>query len=908
MDEVDTPHRPAIRGTIDGADTRGVVRGWCWWPQEPGTRRTVALLLNGAIVANIRCDQFRDDLRASDIGDGNHAFVVVVPEATAVFHEGDVVTLHDLATDTQVRNARAVVTEEAQIQSAQRALPTVAGHLDSVSAAGIVNGWCWHPPQPDRHVAVEIVVDDEMAGTAIANLYRSDLRQAGIGLGDHGLCFALPQQVMTSRRSLRVALRDAESQAKIGDPFVLHRPSNAAVNRRLRDLERRLLAMQVRLDAMARDANVDHDFDLHSRGSQPLLNLTVPALPVATVCMEAGPSRAWLYDSVIAMQRIGVDRLANIVLIDDGMVPVVATLPALIGGLGYVRLLGAHPLLAGRNHAGLAMPGQFVVFLARGIRVTEDWLRHVQATFEQEKRAAIVGTRIVQEDGVLYRSGIFADPQGHLHEVQESDDPEAMEASVMQQVGAIGDGAFAVCREDFQRAGGFDLSLGGSEAAVLDLCLRVRAAGREVFYQPGAVACLSRPDRTSDERAAFDLAPPDDQVLQPWQRWLEQTRQSPGALAVPPPLGHALVIDTITPRPDQDAGSAATREHMLALRRLGYHVTFAAIERRHGDDAYDAALQHAGIYTMKWWQHDSLVGFLADAGGQLDLIVVNRYYNLQLLSEQLARLAPQARLVFVPHDLHHLREQRRMAIAGEVDETLIELLRQQELACMRRADATILASDVELALVSLEIERQKLHLLRWVGRTRPPARPFPERRGLCFLANFEHRPNEDGLFWFVQQILPLIMDRVPDTVLHIAGSHMPLRIRDLASDHIVVHGWVRDLKSLFETVRLVVAPLRYGAGFKGKVATSMMHGVPVVATSIALEGMGLQAGEGVLNADTPEAFADAVVRLHDDAALWRDLSAQAVARSEALYSEARAQQVYSDLLASLGLPTRLLGG
>lgn len=923
MDAGDTLRTVVVRGEIDSADTRGVVRGWCWSPQEPDVRRTVALLLDDRIVADARCDQFREDLLLKDMGDGRHAFTVHIPESTAVVKEDSVVTLLDLATGTQVKQVRATLPLAAPAAVARQPPPSIFGHLDLMSVTGIVSGWCWDASRPDWHATVEIVADGKVIGTVVANGFRNDLRQAAIGRGDHGLRFALPRSVLTSGASVRVTLRETASQTPVGDPSVL-RGGTETLRQRMRDLERRLGAMQAqfmdlpyrrqakpaldwraalgRVAALAANDAADGDTECQ------FLQLAVPEEPAATVCLEAGGSPDQVCAEISALQQMGVDRDADLVLIDDGQLPEMALLPGLIGNLGHVRLAGPHRLLAGRHQAALAARGALVVFLAGGVRMSERWLDHVRETFRQQSRAAIVGTRVIRDDGCLHHLGLNADKQGNLHDVHQSDDPDAVDHRVMQEVGAVGDYAFAVRSDVFRQVGGFDLALGTTGAAVVDLCARVRAAGWSVICQPSAVAHLSDLGRKSNDRITAPAVAPGSQPPPPWQLWVEQARPGPGVFAVPVAVGRALVIDTSTPRPDQDAGSIATREQMLVLRRLGYHVTFAAIDERPGEDTYRAALERAGIHTIGRTDYASVTDYLDDAGRKLDLIVIHRYHNLQLFSAQIADLAPKARIVFIPCDLHYLREQRRMALGGDVDDTLIEELRQQELACLRRSDATILPSDIELALASIEIDRQKLHLLRWIGRPHPPTRPFAERTGLCFLANFEHSPNEDGLLWFVQEILPLLTSRLPDVVLHVAGSCMSARVTALASPQVVIHGWVADLAPLFESVRVAIAPIRYGAGFKGKVATSLLHGVPVVATTIALEGMGLLAEDGVLCADTPEGFADEVVRLYGDAELWARLSARAIAQCEAFYSETKAAEVYQQILTGLGLPVRPPGG
>ena len=150
-------------------------------------------------------------------------------------------------------------------------------------------------------------------------------------------------------------------------------------------------------------------------------------------------------------------------------------------------------------------------------------------------------------------------------------------------------------------------------------------------------------------------------------------------------------------------------------------------------------------------------------------------------------------------------------------------------------------------------------------------------------------------------VMPLLRAMRPGLVLHVVGADPPASLRALAAPDVVLHGWVPDMTALWDSVRLSVAPLRFGAGFKGKVATSLANGVPVVATAMALEGTGLLPGDGVAQADEPEAVARAIVRIHDDAEAWASLSQAGLERVAALYSPVAASTVYRTMLAGLGL-------
>jgi glycosyltransferase involved in cell wall biosynthesis len=130
----------------------------------------------------------------------------------------------------------------------------------------------------------------------------------------------------------------------------------------------------------------------------------------------------------------------------------------------------------------------------------------------------------------------------------------------------------------------------------------------------------------------------------------------------------------------------------------------------------------------------------------------------------------------------------------------------------------------------------------------------------------------DAAAWLCREIWPLLKERLPGVPLYLLGSDPPDSVRALAADGVEVIGYVPDLAPWLDRCRIALSPLRYGAGVKGKVNHAMSRGLPVVATTASLEGMHLAEGEDVLVADDPERFADAVVRLYRDEALWNRLS------------------------------------
>jgi glycosyltransferase involved in cell wall biosynthesis len=201
-----------------------------------------------------------------------------------------------------------------------------------------------------------------------------------------------------------------------------------------------------------------------------------------------------------------------------------------------------------------------------------------------------------------------------------------------------------------------------------------------------------------------------------------------------------------------------------------------------------------------------------------------------------------------------------------------ERTRLDELKLIRESDAVIVVSPVEKDLLAREATDANVHVVQLVIPEEPEGPGFDARRDILFIGGYQHSPNVEAVLYFVREVLPALRRELPDMKFLVLGSRPPAEIRELASEHVQVLGFQKDITPYFNACRLMVAPLRFGAGIKGKLGTSFSYGLPVVSTSIGAEGMYLQHGREVLIADDPREFADAVVRLYGDRELWNRLS------------------------------------
>jgi glycosyltransferase involved in cell wall biosynthesis len=337
--------------------------------------------------------------------------------------------------------------------------------------------------------------------------------------------------------------------------------------------------------------------------------------------------------------------------------------------------------------------------------------------------------------------------------------------------------------------------------------------------------------------------------------------------------GRVLVIDHRLPTPDRDCGSLRMMELIRAILGRGHHITFIP-DNFFVWPPYLQDLEAIGVEVVHPPEYRFVAQFLKERGRDFDLAIISRAGIAARHLTTVRRYAPRARIVFDTVDLHFLREERQARL---VQDSALESAgasrKRQELRLARRADLTVVVSPVEKALLQTEcpdFEVMVIPTIYPVEATDPPG--FSGRKNLVFIGGFAHAPNIDAVLYFANEIFPLIHSRIRHAVFQIIGSDPPPEIVQLASANIEVLGYVADVKPIFDRARVSVAPIRFGAGVKGKVNQSMALGVPSVITSVAAEGMYLAHEHDAMIADDPESFADAVVRVWNSRVLWERLS------------------------------------
>lgn len=571
----------------------------------------------------------------------------------------------------------------------------------------------------------------------------------------------------------------------------------------------------------------------------------------------------------------------EILVIDDGSSDATVEWMPRITGLRYHVRPQNGGFIAACNDGLRLSRGDYVVLLNNDTIPQPGWLDALLDTFAQLPAAGLVGAQLLYPDGRLQEAGGVVFNDGSCWSYGRFESAEDPRYSALRDAHYCSGAAIALPRDLFEQLGGLDTRYAPAYYEDTDLAFKVRAAGRRVLVQPASRVVhdegTSNGTDTGSGVKAYQVR--NQKVFaQVWQQTLQSEHPAVGTVPLPALLHQGqrqiLIIDECLPQPDRDSASLRQFNLIRMLLAEGAHVVFLPT-RGEPASAASAALQAIGVEVWHAPFLNGVAAWMRGNGARFDVVMLVRHHVANECLPLLRQFAPQARTVFDTVDLHYLRERRGAELAR--DQRLLrsaERTRATELAMMAATDVTLLVSAAEKEQLATDAPQVRVELISNLHEVAATGPGWTQRHDLVFVGGFRHPPNLDAMQWFIGDVFPLIHAQRPDIVFHCIGADVPDSLQALAATRpgVKIHGYVPDVVPYMRQARIAVAPLRFGAGVKGKVNLSMAHGQPVVATTCAVEGMYLRDGLDVLVADGAQVFAGAVLRLYDDPGLWQRLS------------------------------------
>jgi hypothetical protein len=269
-----------------------------------------------------------------------------------------------------------------------------------------------------------------------------------------------------------------------------------------------------------------------------------------------------------------------------------------------------------------------------------------------------------------------------------------------------------------------------------------------------------------------------------------------------------------------------------------------------------------------------------------EVVLVSRPYNLERHAADIRKYQPRAELVYLAEALFSRRMERQASLVQSPlrkSELLNEALRMREFetGIPLRVDRIVAVSLTEAESLRRPEGGCPVHVISpLVGPPVVTRQPFAERADLLFVPGWldgEASPNTDALHWFVDHVLRRVQRVAPGVRLRVTGADPPPSVRRRSRAEVSLLGKVGDLADAYGSARVVVVPTRYGSGVKIKCAEALRYGVPVVATSVGSEGMGLEASDAIDITDEPDEFAERIIELYTNRERW-DLRRDAISR------------------------------
>lgn len=541
---------------------------------------------------------------------------------------------------------------------------------------------------------------------------------------------------------------------------------------------------------------------------------------------------------------------------------------------GFIRVINNETnqgfVGAGNQGASLAV-GQYLVFLNNDTVVMPGWLTNLLDTIEKDLSIGAVGSMFLYPDHKIREAGSIIWKTGEAFHYGWGKSPDDRRYNFQREVDYCSGASLLIRRNLFEQLGGFDRRYEPAYYEDVDICFGVRSLGYKVVYQP-----RSRLIHFEGVTAGRDEAKGTKKFqginrkkfYQKWQDVLEKEhfKNDPSLIEEASnrkPGPRFIVFDDQVPMPDRDAGSGRMFQILKLLAQLG-HPLFVSLKPL---PEYEQLLWKEGVETTNvvdyWWLMRKR---------NFQVAILSRPEVAEALIKPLRR-AKVPKIIFDMVDAYFIRISREHKITGE--QALAEKAQsfeKLELKLARGTDQVWCASSEDRLAISKHVPGDRIIVVPTIHNLQNRGKSFEEREGLLFIGSFAHRPNSDGINYFLREILPLIRLSLASPVFYIVGSGSLPELNKYQSDSVRILGYVPDIEPLLQGARVFVAPLRFGAGIKGKIGESLSYGLPVVTSSIGAEGFGFTPGRECLIADDAAEFANNVVQVYRNRALWQSLS------------------------------------
>lgn len=562
----------------------------------------------------------------------------------------------------------------------------------------------------------------------------------------------------------------------------------------------------------------------------------------------------------------------EVILADDCSNDLTVKIEEIVSGIHIIHNKKNLVFVKNCNYAAKVAKGKYLVFLNNDTQVQLNWLYPLVKYMENNIDVGLIGSKLVYPDGSLQEAGSIIWDDATAWNYGTGKYPDLSDYNYVREVDYISGAAIMISKSLWDEIGGFDERYSPAYYEDADLAFEVRKHGKKVIYQPDSVVVhFEGISNGKNIESGIKKYQRDNQkkFFGKWKEVLNKEQYTVGehvlgACDRKQKRKTVLFISEHVPTYDQDAGSKTLDFYIQEFIQRGYIVKFLP-SNFIAEQPYTYRLEQMGVQVLagKYYQK-AIDNWLYEYHKDIDFAFLNYPNASKRFIDVLKRLGIPT--MYYGVDLHYLRLQREAELFKDKNkEKEARIFYETEKYLIENSDVVYYPSQVETEIVKREFKKNNVKQLminiydikNFVQHYVPAIRD-----GIMFIGGYKHTPNVDAVMWFTYHIFPKIYKRLK-IPFYIAGVNMPVDISNIDMEGTIKLGALSDmeLEKMYNKVKMIVVPLRYGAGIKGKVIEAMYHGVPVVTTSIGIEGIPNDE-EGVKIANDEEDFADAVIHLY----------------------------------------------
>ena len=598
--------------------------------------------------------------------------------------------------------------------------------------------------------------------------------------------------------------------------------------------------------------------------------------PTVSIIIPVYNQFEYTYNCLESIRKNTENVSYEILIANDCSTDATVDMEKVISGVRVITTEKNERFLRNCNNAAKYAKGEYIFFLNNDTQVQKGWLESLVSMMEKDSSIGMSGSKLVYADGRLQEAGGIVWKDASAWNYGNRGDADGPEYSYVKEVDYISGAAILIRKKLWEEIGGFDERFAPAYYEDTDLAFEVRKHGYKVVYNPASVVIhfegISNGTDTSEGQKAYQVVN-HDKFYEKWKDVLEKDHFENGqnvflAKDRSRYKNQILVVDHYVPHYDKDAGGKCTYMYLLLFLKLGMKVTFIG-DNFYKHEPYTTDLNQKGIevlygnYYYNNWQQ-----WLKDNLHYFDYIYLQRPH-ISIKYIDLVKQYGRGKIFYFAHDLHHIREYREYLITGDKEKLKSsEKWKKIEMELFSKTDVGHVVGSYEQEIMQKQFPDKPIRNIPLYIYEKLPENintDFSTRKDLIYVGGFGHAPNIDAVLWFAKEVMPQIVKKYPDIKWHVVGSNPPEDVKKLASDNIIIEGFVsdEDLEKLYRTCRMAVVPLRYGAGVKGKVVEAGYYQIPLVTTTIGAEGISTEEGSMKVE-DDPQKMADLINGLYED--------------------------------------------